>query len=109
MYRYNLYRNCIREYVSALDSAKIFLHGLLAEGELSKKQIEDDAKGAGHSWGTVRRAKDAMGIKSAKSKLDQCWYWSLASNLSENIEGAQHAHTNYMSTLPTEVSSWEEI
>ena len=37
------------EHESALDAAKEFLLELLAEGELPQKQIEVDAKGAGHS------------------------------------------------------------
>ena len=86
---------------SALDAAKDFLLELLAEGELPQKQIENDAKGAGHSWRTVRRAKDELGVKSVKSKLDKCWYWKLASNLSKYGEGVQHVHTNYMDTLDT--------
>ena len=98
------------EHESALDSAKDFLHNLLYSGSLSSKQIEADAKGAGHSWRTVRRAKDALGIKSVKR--DQFWYWSLPSNLSKNIEDVQHVHTinvDTLATLPPEISSWEEI
>mgnify|MGYP006148613285 CR=1 FL=1 len=101
------------EHESALDSAKDFLQNLLSDGELPQKQIEEDAKGAGHSMSTVRRAKNAIRIKSVKR--DQFWYWTLPSNLSKSSEDNQHDqhdHTNYMSTLvtlPPEVSSWEEI
>ena len=86
---------------TALDDAKDFLTELLRDGELPQKQIECDAKGAGQSWRTVRRAKDELGIKSVKSKLDKCWYWKLASNLSEDDEDVQHAHINYVDTLDT--------
>ena len=86
---------------TALDDAKDFLTELLRDGELPQKQIECDAKGAGQSWRTIRRAKDELGIKSVKSKLDKCWYWKLASNLSKDDEGVQHAHINYVDTLDT--------
>ena len=86
---------------TALDDAKDFLTELLRDGELPQKQIETDAKGAGHSWRTVRRAKDELGIKSVKSKLDKCWHWKLASNLSKDDEDVQHAHINYVDTLDT--------
>jgi len=84
---------------TALDDAKDFLTELLRDGELPQKQIKIDAEGAGHSWRTVRRAKDELGIKSVKSKLDKCWYWKLASNLSKDDEDVQHAHINYVDTL----------
>jgi putative DNA primase/helicase len=42
---------------SALDDAKAFLTLLLADGELSQKQIKEDAIGASHAWRTVERAK----------------------------------------------------
>ena len=86
---------------TALDDAKDFLTELLRDGELPQKQIEIDAKGAGQSWRTIRRAKDELGIKSVKSKLDKCWYWKLASNLSNDDEDVQHAHINYVDTLDT--------
>lgn len=89
------------EHESALDTAKEFLLELLAEGRLLQKQIEIDAKGAGHSWRTVRRAKEALGIKSIKNKIDKCWYWNLASNLSKNVKDGQDGHTNYVDTLDT--------
>ena len=86
---------------TALDDAKDFLTELLRDGELPQKQIECDAKGAGQSWRTIRRAKDELGIKSVKSKLDKCWYWKLASNLSNDDEDVQHVHINYVDTLDT--------
>ena len=84
---------------SALEDAKDFLRELLAHSELPQKQIESDAKGASHSWATVRRAKTELYIISSKSKLDGRWYWRLPSNMLKNLEHAQHAHINNMSTL----------
>lgn len=84
---------------SALEDAKNFLLKLLKDGSLLQKQIEVDARGAGHSWGTVRRAKDALSIKA--EKIIDGWHWKLASNMSKEVQDAQHAHINYVSALNT--------
>lgn len=86
---------------TALDDAKDFLLELLKDGELPQKQIEADAKGASHSMRTVRRAKDALGIKSVKRKLDNCWYWKLAGNMPKDGEDVQHVHINCVDALDT--------
>lgn len=87
---------------SALEDAKNFLLKLLKDGSLLQKQIEVDARGAGHSWGTVRRAKNALPIKS--EKMIDGWHWKLASNMPKEVQAAQdaqHAHINYVSALNT--------
>ena len=87
---------------SALENAKNFLLKLLKDGSLLQKQIEVDARGAGHSWGTVRRAKDALSIES--EKMIDGWHWKLASNMPKEVQAAQdaqHAHINYVSALNT--------
>lgn len=84
---------------SALEDAKDFLCELLADGELSQKQIETDAKGASHSWATVRRAKNKLNIISSKSKLEGCWYWKLPTNMLKSNEDAHDAHINNVNTL----------
>lgn len=83
---------------SALDDAKEFLQELLANGQLPQKQIEIDAKGASHSWATVRRAKTELSIKSIKTGLDG-WVWKLPSNMLKCSEDAQGAHINNVSIL----------
>lgn len=82
---------------SALDDAKEFLQELLANGELPQKQIQQDAKGASHSWATVRRAKTELSIKSVKTA--DGWVWKLPSNMLKSSEDAQGAHTNNVSIL----------
>lgn len=86
---------------SALDDAKAFLNELLASGELPQKQIQEDAKGASHSWATVRRAKTELNVISSKSKLDSRWYWKLPSYMLKNIEDVQGDHINNVSSLST--------
>ena len=87
---------------SALENAKNFLLKLLKDGSLLQKQIEVDARGAGHSWGTVSRAKNALSMKS--EKMIDGWHWKLASNMPKEVQAAQdaqHAHINYVSALNT--------
>jgi len=84
---------------SALDDAKDFLLELLADGELSQKQIEADAKGASHSWRTVQRAKKELNIISSKSKLDNRWYWRLEGNTANINQDRQESHINNVAAL----------
>ena len=69
---------------SALEEAKDFLIQILQDSEMSQKNIEEEAKGAGHSWATVRRAKVEINVISSKSILDKRWYWKLPDNLLKN-------------------------
>ena len=84
---------------TALDDAKDFLMELLEDGELPQKQIEIDAKAAGHSMRTVRRAKDALNIRSIS--CNKCWYWMSPDNMSKNTKDVQHVHINNLDTLDT--------
>lgn len=90
---------------SVLEEAKEFLLELLADGELSQKQIEADAKGASHSWRTVQRAKKALNIRSTKSKLDNRWYWRLEGNTANINQDRQASHINNVAAL----ASFSEI
>ena len=87
---------------TALDDATDFLLELLRGGELPQKQIEIDAKAAGHSMRTIRRAKDVLNIKSISR--NRCWYWMLSDNMSKNskdVQCVQDVHINYLDTLDT--------
>ncbi len=84
---------------SALNEATEFLQDLLADGELSQKQIEVDAKGAGLSMATIKRAKKDLNIRSKKSLLDKGWYWTLASKGVKDDQGDQEAHINNVNPL----------
>ena len=67
---------------SAQSEAEEFLIQLLKDGATPTKHIEAEAKAAGISWRTVRRASDALGIK--KRKLQGAWYWDRP-NLSKQL------------------------
>src|SRR5262249_12931229 len=69
--------------------AEDFLRVVLAAGPVAVQAIETEAKEAGHSWATVRRAKDKLGVvavRVAQSRDDDGrldghghWQWSLTS------------------------------
>lgn len=66
-----------REEKSAVEDAKKFLAGLLAEEPVPAKQIRADADGAGYSWRTIQRAKEMLGIKTVKEGMTGGWVWIL--------------------------------
>lgn len=65
----------------AMSEAKGFLQDRLAAGPMLQKAIKAEAEGAGISWATVRRAKDALGVQAekapAKAGADSPWQWRL--------------------------------
>lgn len=61
---------------SAKDSAEDFLRQLLTVPTPTAK-VKAEAKDAGHSWATVRRAADALSVYRKKGGMDAGWYWSL--------------------------------
>jgi putative DNA primase/helicase len=71
------------EGASAKESAEEFLRQLLI-CPTPTATVKAEAKDAGHSWATVRRAADALSVHRKKGGMDTGWYWSLP-------EGAQKA------------------
>lgn len=62
----------------AREEAETFLRELLSTAPLATAAVKAEAKEAGFSWATVRRAKDALGVKARKaSGKDGEWSWSL--------------------------------
>lgn len=72
-----LERSTGQEERSALDEAQEFLTDLLTGNPLSAKQVYKEADQAGHAKRTIQRAKESQGIKSAKTRFDGQWEWSL--------------------------------
>jgi len=54
-----------------------WLRGLLADGPVPVRQVESEAKAAGLSWATVRRAVDQLGVTSEKIAFKEGWAWRL--------------------------------
>jgi hypothetical protein len=40
-------------------------------------EVKRQAREAGFSWTTIRRAKDVLGIRSSKARFDGGWEWAL--------------------------------
>lgn len=74
---------------SALEEAKRFLSDLLADGPLSPKVIDYQAKEAGVSNSTLRRAKESLGVESNKIGMEGGWAWSLPRRGPKDAEAAQ--------------------
>lgn len=64
---------------SDLNEAREFLRETLRDGRQLQRQIEADAKGAGLSWGTIRRAQKELKILPVRDGFgkDGKWYWQL--------------------------------
>lgn len=60
---------------SALDEAKDFLKGLLANGPMHAEEVFDNAMGAGISKSTLNRAKRPLGINPYRRNGK--WWWEL--------------------------------
>ena len=60
-----------------LDEAKQFLQSIMATGPTPVEDLQKEAKGAGLSWDTIKRAKGALGLKSAKVGMTGGWVWKL--------------------------------
>jgi len=61
----------------AIDEAQEFLLTVLAEGPVACTQVVTEARGAGLSERTLRRAKAALGIESHKPDMRSPWIWTL--------------------------------
>jgi AAA domain-containing protein len=64
-----------KDVAPALDEAKQFLTGLIGCDGMLVSDIQNEAKGAGMSWATMRRAKDALKLKSERDGYGGPWLW----------------------------------
>ena len=64
-----------QDVAPALEEAKQFLAGLVGCDGRSVKEIEKEAKEAGISWATMRRAKDELKLKSERDGYGGPWLW----------------------------------
>jgi putative DNA primase/helicase len=59
------------------DGAMDFLREVLKDGPTPAKRVRDEARDAGHSWNTVRRAADDLLVIKKKGGMSEGWYWQL--------------------------------
>jgi len=65
------------EHMDKVDRAMDWLARCLGTGRLPAQDIEARAVGDGISKATLRRAKDALGVKSTKAGMNGRWEWEL--------------------------------
>jgi putative DNA primase/helicase len=92
------------EKESAKDAAADFLTQVLGDDVVPSKSIEAEAKEAGISWATLRRASDALGVKKRRGDGGK-WYWSMSKspnslNLS-NVENVSNMSKLSNMTAPS--------
>lgn len=68
-----------RDDRSVLTEAAEFLHSLLLEGSVAKKEIDEKATDAGFSGMTLRRAKKLLGVEAVHERhgASSIWKWRL--------------------------------
>jgi putative DNA primase/helicase len=85
---------------SDLAAAKDFLAALLADGPVPSKLIRQDAEDAGHSWATIRRAQNELGVDARKVSMKDGWVWELIRTApSKMLMPAEHAHVRKVSNF----------
>jgi hypothetical protein len=74
---------------SATEEAVLFLRSVLADGPVPATGVFRQAKMAGHSERTVRRATKLLGIRPQKTGMKGCWAWALPAKVANPPE---HGH-----------------
>ena len=92
---------------SAKEAAQEFLLELLKDGATATKHIQEQAKEAGISWATVRRASDALGVKKRPS--NGSWYWQLPHLLKQVAQLAQRSETEQVEQVSEQVDFVTEV
>ncbi|AEB82850.1 AAA family ATPase [Alicycliphilus denitrificans] len=92
---------------SARDAAQEFLTQLLSDGPTPTKTVQAEAKEAGISWATVRRASDALGVKKRKSEGG--WYWSIPNLLIQVAQLAQPSNDEQVEQVDEQLAQNTEV
>jgi hypothetical protein len=96
------------EQRSALFEAKGFLLTELADGPVAAERVKKDARGAGVSERTLKRAKRTLGVESKKGG-DGCWTWILPSKGGEEGQAPSPGPLGLVGTLEKDANvQWFE-
>jgi hypothetical protein len=71
---------------SAVDGAEDFLRQVLGEDTVPAKTVKSEALEAGHSWASVKRASERMGVRKQKGGMTDGWYWTLPKVLTKGTK-----------------------
>jgi putative DNA primase/helicase len=78
---------------SERDDAKQFLQSVLAAEPMTARQLFRDAREAGHSERTLRRAAMDLNVVKSKQGLRKGWIWSLPTNMATSRPEDLHSKT----------------
>lgn len=76
---------------SAVDAAAAFLLEALADGLTPTKTVQAEAKEAGVSWASCKRAAENLKVVKRKGE-GGLWYWKLPNLLNQVAQDAQHSN-----------------
>jgi putative DNA primase/helicase len=85
----------VDEDKNAIDDAIDFLREALREGQRTVKDVEDEAKVAGVTKATLRRARHKLGVESVKSAMNGGWVLQLP----KALISPEDAHTKGVSAF----------
>jgi hypothetical protein len=74
---------------TAIERAKDWLRGFLANGSVPAEVVLEQAKADGIAEKTLRRASKTLGVLTEKVGMTGGWYWSLAPKAAKDTEDAQ--------------------
>ena len=92
---------------SAQDAAIDFLVEILKDGSAPSKYVETEARAAGVSWATVRRAADTIGV--TKRKMNDAWYWFRPKLLNQVAQDAQPLNDEQVEQVDEQVAQSTEV
>jgi putative DNA primase/helicase len=81
----------------AVDAAASFIREVLANGITPSNTVKDEAKEAGVSWASVRRAADKLNVRKRRGD-GGVWYWSIP-EVAQVAQGAQHPNVEQVEQL----------
>ena len=96
----------------ALGEAVTFLEAVLAEGPMPVGQIYSEAKEAGITKATIRRAKQKLGVESnhlGRPGEDQSWAWTLPNGSITQAERAQGAQLEAKALTSAALSMFGDV
>jgi hypothetical protein len=84
-----------------LVEASRWLTELLTPGEREQKEVRELAESGGFAWATVRRAKEALRVRSCKGTMSGPWLWSLPEDAHGTPEDAQEKCVSTFAEMST--------
>ncbi len=94
---------------SERDEAKDFLREMLSGGPVASEQIKNEARRAGISDATLRRAKNDLGIKASHPSISSPWQWELPASCSPRSVSCSTPESGQLEQLSEQLTPTEEV